>query len=438
MDEKQDFSMEEYIEKRMMEITDLDQRRMFKQTVGDILARIYAYSKSAYEKLEADILEECREDGNHYAVCLSMTDREHYDETDTFLYPMKIRDTKEEKLSCQEIKDAAGRGEQVKLFTVYLKDTASRIVSLSEQKERYFGGCIRTDRGEYRGAFFLRRNEEYLKMIEELYVSFGVNFKPWLTVCTAYLTKLLDVYLYSVEEMGEEEEIQGIEVDFEEYAGQMEYGRIPLWNLKPLKEKTSTYPNPCVDKINYEHQIFSQRLKKDCSYLVRDTGVEITNIRRLNGDLYITCPIPGPCDWNLYELHQRTGRESLLYPVLSNQYKETFSGSITEMYKKSIKTRGEMARLIESFDYGEYLTFHGFEILDDMPGECIPCNYNMDGFIIDEIRTGTRRQVLLISFGAADPGNYLNEDIMSFLVTQVQRIFPDYRCAGRIEKGEGD
>lgn len=34
MDEKQDFSMEEYIEKRMMEITDLDQRRMFKQTVG--------------------------------------------------------------------------------------------------------------------------------------------------------------------------------------------------------------------------------------------------------------------------------------------------------------------------------------------------------------------------------------------------------------------
>ena len=48
-------------------------------------------------------------------------------------------------------------------------------------------------------------------MIEELYVSFGVNFKPWLTVCTAYLTKLLDVYLYSVEEMGEEEEVQGID-----------------------------------------------------------------------------------------------------------------------------------------------------------------------------------------------------------------------------------
>lgn len=51
MDEKQDFSMEEYIEKRMMEITDLDQRRMFKQTVGDILSAVYAYSKEAFDNL---------------------------------------------------------------------------------------------------------------------------------------------------------------------------------------------------------------------------------------------------------------------------------------------------------------------------------------------------------------------------------------------------
>ena len=269
MDEKQNFSMKDYIEKRMLEITDLDQRQIFKRTVGDILVHVYEYSQSAYEKLESDILEECREDGNRYAVYISMTDRERYDETDTFLYPMKTEDTKEENISCQEIKDAAGRKEPMKLFTVFLKDTASRIYSLLNKEERYFSGCIKTDKKEYRGAFFLKRNDAYLEMIEELYVSFGVNFKPWLTVCTAYLTKLLDVYLYTVEEIGEEEEIQRIEVDFEEYARQMEYGRIPLWNLKSLKEKTSTYPNPCVDKINYEHQFFSQRLNEDCSYLVK-------------------------------------------------------------------------------------------------------------------------------------------------------------------------
>lgn len=437
MDEKQNFSMKDYIEKRMLEITDLNQRRIFKRTVGDLLVHVYEYSKKAYEKLESDILDECREEGNRYAVYISMTDREHYDETDTFLYPMKTEDAKKENISCQEIKDAAAREEPLKLFTVFLKDTASRIYFLLNQKERSFFGRIKTEKGEYQGTFSLKRNNEYLKMVEELYAVFGANFKPWQTICTAYLTKLLDVYLNTVEEIGDEEEIQEIVVDFEEYTGQMEYDRIPLWNLKSLKEKTSAYPDPCIDKINYEHQFFSQRLHENCSYLVKDAGVEITNIRRLHGDLYITCPVPMPCDWNFYELHQKAEKENRIYPVLSNQYKESFSGCITEMYKKSIKTKAEMARLMESFDYGEYLTFQGFEILDHVPRECIPCNYNMDGFMKDEIRTETAEWVLMISFRAADQENYLNEDIMSFLVTQVQRIFPDYCCVGRIEKGEG-
>ena len=146
MDEKQDFSMEEYIEKRMMEITDLDQRRMFKQTVGDILSSVYSYSKNAFEKLEDDILKECRGEQNRYAVYISMTDKEHYDATDTFLYPMRDEDTKEENISCQEIKETLRKGEEVKLFTVFLKDSATRIFSLLSQKERYFSGCIKTDR----------------------------------------------------------------------------------------------------------------------------------------------------------------------------------------------------------------------------------------------------------------------------------------------------
>ena len=59
-------------------------------------------------------------------------------------------------------------------------------------------------------------------------------------------------------------------------------------------------------------------------------------------------------------------------------------------------------------------------------------SYNMDSFLADELRTGTAGQPLVIRFTAMDPSHYLNEDIMSFLVTQVQRIFPDYHCVGEI------
>jgi len=142
-------------------------------------------------------------------------------------------------------------------------------------------------------------------------------------------------------------------VDFEEYSTQVAYGMIPLWNLRPLTEKTSTYPNPCVDKINYEHQFYSQRLDKDCAYLVRDTGVEITNIRRLDGDLYITCPLERPCEWNLYEVHQSDGE---------SQCACRFGGVITIVpapkeeadaleLEETEKTRAEFEQMLQQ-DYG--------------------------------------------------------------------------------------
>ena len=47
-----------------------------------------------------------------------------------------------------------------------------------------------------------------------------------------------------------------------------------------------------------------------------------------------------------------------------------------------------MARLIESFDYGDYLTFCGFELRGEIPPECRESNYNMHSFLTDELRTG--------------------------------------------------
>lgn len=428
----QDFDMKDYIGKRMLEITQPGDRELFKATVGDILCALYEYNRQAYEGLEQRVLKECSPGQYRYAVNISMTDRQHYDETDRFLYPMRPEDVKEVKLSCQDLKTTFAEEKRFRLYTVFIQGTATQVRQLFRREERTFSGVIKTEKREYKASFLLRQNTDYIQMIEELYAVFGANFQPWSTVCTAYLTKLADVYLCWSEKLRDNEEIDRIQIDFEEYAGQVRYGMIPLWNLRPLTEKTSTYPNPCIDKINYEHPIFAQRLNPDCGYLVRDTKAEITNIRRLNGDLYITCPIERPCEWRLYEVYRGTGREKYPYPVLSNQYKESFSGNITEMFRRSIKTKAEMGRLIESFDYKDYLTFDGFELCTEISQECRDANYNMDSFLTDELRTGNAGQLLVIRFMARDSANYLNEDIMSFLVTQVQRIFPDYRCVGRI------
>ena len=40
---------------------------------------------------------------------------------------------------------------------------------------------------------------------------------------------------------------------------------------------------------------------------------------------------------------------------------------------------------------------------------------------------------MLLHFSAADPDNYLNLDLMSFLVTKVQKLFPEYVCVGILD-----
>ena len=58
--------------------------------------------------------------------------------------------------------------------------------------------------------------------------------------------------------------------------------------------------------------------------------------------------------------------------------------------------------------------------------------YSMEEFIDYEYRTGDRTQTLEFSFRPKDEDFYLNRDIMSFLVTEIQHLFPEYQCVGKL------
>lgn len=431
MGNDQDFDMESYINKRMLEIKSVEERRLFKEIVGDVLLELNKYNRNAYHALENAILDKHKIQQSDFAVYLTLTDLTHYDASDDFMHPMIAEDVKEREIDTKDIKKALRAGECHKLFTVFMETSVSDLYSLVNSRRR-FSGAARTDKGEYKGEFTLIRNERYMDMIKDLYDIFDVNHQPYMTVCEAYLTKLLDVFICSMEDIPEKETIQEITVYFEDYAQKVHYDMIPMWNLEQKAEKTSMYPDACIDAINYEHRIFSSRLKEECGYLVMNTDIEITNIRRVKGDLIISCPLNIPHKWRLYQVNKKRGKESYPYPILSNQPRDSFAGSLVEMYRMSIKTKAEMARLMEAFSYSQYVAFQDYEILDGELKELEACNYNMDGFILDEIRVGSLRQSMVLSFRATEPDYYLNEDIMSFLVTQVQKLFPEYRCVGKL------
>ena len=51
---------------------------------------------------------------------------------------------------------------------------------------------------------------------------------------------------------------------------------------------------------------------------------------------------------------------------------------------------------------------------------------------MDELRTEKAGMTMLLTFSSKQPDHFLTLDVMSFLVSQVQSLFPEYRCQGKL------
>lgn len=426
---KPGLNMEEYLAGRALEIQDLKDRKLFKDVVEKLFLELYRYTQAEYQALEDRIFGEMQSVRSDYAISIGLTDRVHYDATDTFLQPIRKEDVEPHEFATDELLSCLKDGAAYPLYSVFLEADYQTVQNFAKEG-RIYHGVVQTDHGEFRAQCTVRPERTYLEQVEMLYHIFSTNFLPWTTVCTAYLHKFFRVELLSIEDLDPKETIQEIRVEFEEYQNMVRYDRIPLWNLVQISEKSSTYPEPCVDKINFDHRIFAHRLDPECQYLVANPDVELTNIRRLHGDLILTCPEEHPHQWLLYRVNHPCSQTRTGYPVLSNLSRESFSGNLSERYRRGVKTRAEIARVLSAYHYEDYVCFQNVTLAPT--GRMQRQTYCMDDFLLDELRTEHGGTDMILFFTSPKPEHFLTLDIMSFLVTQVQSLFPEYNCLGQL------
>lgn len=423
------FDLMSYASERALELQDLKDRVFYKAAVEKMMLELFQHIKEEQAALEGRIFSEIRAEKYAYAIYIGLTDRGHYDASDEFLVPICSDDVKAAPISIAEALD----DEAPRLLSTFFVQHNAQEVRRFGASVQTFQGTIETDAGEFQAFFRVRQSTRYLEQVAELYHIYLSNRIPWTTACTAYLHKMFDVFLERVEGLEEKRDakIQHIKVDFGAYEEYVKRDIVPLWNLPVVEKNTSIYPVPCADHTHFEHIIFAHRLKAGCRYLVKNDTPSLQGTRYLNGDLYITCANAQPAAWSLFQVNPRPLRINYPYPVLSNQPQECFSADLKEHYRQGVKTKGELRRVIESYGYGGVVEFQDAELC---PAMAMPAQtYDMDDFITDEFRTHKNREVMLLRFGAIDPENYLNLDIISFLVTQAQKLFPEYVCRGVLE-----
>lgn len=116
------------------------------------------------------------------------------------------------------------------------------------------------------------------------------------------------------------------------------------------------------------------------------------------------------------------------FPIMGNGREESFAEKYQRKWNQQIRTKTELAHFIKGFGLEDYVRYQDCQVEDDFPGNRE--TYAVNCFIPDEIRLRSTQKKLVLYFQPGKQERWLQRDILSFLVSEVQRIYPEYDCGG--------
>lgn len=425
--------MDSRIYEKLNEIKDLDDRVLLKKIMNNVFSSLVDYSKERFDEIEERVFNEVDFIREKYNVYSSIINREDIDPTDDFLYPILQEDIDKPIYKTKEILNSFKENKPYTLLKLFLKcDHSIFREFLNSNLE--IKGVIETDKKAHEAYFKISKNKEYINKVEELYKSFVHNNIEWTTINNPYIHKIVDVILLRLkDEIEDDENIINIKVKFGEYDKYVKYNMVPVWNIKELKLKSSGFPTPCIDKVNYEHKLSVEKEGKENGYLVNCDNENIKYITFKKESIIIASEKSESLFCKIYKfITFNTKRfQEYEYDLMSNEVNINFSNKLSFQRRYTIKTKTELARVINSFKASKYLKFRDLK-LEKPQNKSLKETYDVNEFIIDEIREEDIRKILVLYFEPLDKENYLNKDILSFLVSEVQFIYPEYECEGRL------
>ena len=424
--------MEEMIKREINLIGGLQERVVFKDIIEQLFLSLYETNKEMYRELESRIMDDLAFDINRYQVSTGIVEKEYMDMSHHLLSPMRDEDMTEKKTTLPEMMEELQKEGRCLVKTLFMEYDYLGIEKLLTRKR--IGGKVYTDAGEYQTEFEVCRNEDYLSQIAHLYEVFVSNGVPWRTINAPYLYKFIDVYLVSVpKEITQSQAIIKIEPDLEEFVQWAHDNFIPIWNIKKLKMDSVGFPVPCEDHKSYEHTISIREHGNEHVYLIDDQS-RIHSIRQRENKLIVMGEEAEAHKWDVYMIRSGENRrfDRFTYPLMANGRKDEFIERFGAQQGRRVRTNGELSRFIQGYGMEKYIEYEGYEILDrEKDGESSE-TYSMNSFILDEIREGEYRKRLVLLFRRKGAQEFLLRDVMSFLVSEVQLLFGEYMCEGRL------
>lgn len=421
-----DFDIKQYISKRILEMDSLSDRKLYQEMAESFLLPLFEIQREESEKLTERVLAEVNLADDCYNIDIGLTQRAKFTGTDSYLHPIlqraAIRDI------AADINEAFKNKEPYFLENIFLKDIYPNIDCFAQKQ--IFAGSIKTTEGDFSATFAVSHDTRYIDKIKDLYKAFGSNGAKWNPVILSYLIRTFSVSVSKVDQNELKGNFIGFTVDFGEFESCIIRDVLPLWNMKTLTQKTSSFPISVDEGLKYEHSVLLDEKGKNNRVIVGNLDANLYAVAVRGEEISIVCSDKEPKEWLFYELCENTKESTYQFPVLSSFKKQSLTDDLCSKYQRSIGTKAELYRVVEQSPFSDQIKLMAFEVLDSY--KRTPQTYDMNQFYTDEAEWVGTKKVLLLTLEAVNEDDYLLYDYMSHITTMMGESFPHYHVIGEL------
>lgn len=425
--------MKEVMKNKLSRIQDLDDRRLLKDILNYTFNELIDYCDSSYDKLVHTVYDQMEGEQKVHKIYTTICNVDEYDPIDQFMFPMRQEDLEQKNQMTDDILSALQEKGTAMIGRTFLQYDYLELCNLLAKDAKYPGKIV-TESGSYPVEITLKKCDAYISCIEDLYFDYLANGMKWTSVNDPYIQKFVDFVITECADLPSGEEVMSVNVDLGD-AEQYRFNHmIPLWNLEPVQLQSTNFPIPTQDNIHFQHKITLSEKNSSYDYIVRFGRANQYDgyCVRDSESVSIILNLDTIDYWPAYNVKEK--EEGIIYdypfPMISNGCHDNFMVRYVKNQGKVIRTKAELMRKLLSYEAAKQVKICEISFLEPEE-DFLEETYSLNPFIEEDIRKGSDKKIMLVEYETAEQ-NYMARDIMSFLLSEVQSYFPEYKCEGRM------
>lgn len=402
-----------------------DEVDIFKKSIEEMFTNLIESVNSKHQSIEKSIENSYKNLKNQLyfsSTLIQINELKYYG--DEFYSIVKEKD----RYSNENILESIENNEKIKIAKLFFE--SSYLNEIDEN--RIFSGNISTEEKTYNIGVKLTKFEAYKNEVKNLYNYSKNNFLTWTTPNMPFLNSFFEVEVTDFpQELLDAQEILDFQFDLELLEGKYINNLCPVWNIKKETKINSSDPTlVSKDVYRYKTGLDNGVIPVFINENYRIYGLDFD----FSHNLEISTNTANIKEFSYYLVEKKNPNKSNnnIYPIWSNEKSESFLNSYSSFFNQRIRSLGEIRRVLHSINDAREFVLKEIYVTERRKYKKDIETYEINEWFSKDLRDEERKDLMILIFQKDNTDSFTTA-ILSFIVSEIQLLFPEYLCVGEIE-----